>query len=921
MQSVNIYSPYDLKCEFAVNPIGVDKRNPIFSWKLKHSNKGEKQSAYQIIVASSLENISKDFGDMWDTGKVKSSEQIIRYEGKSLEPCKIYYWKVRWWDSKDHESPYSDIGIFETGLLEESNWKAYWISKKEHKYEEYAPQGAPFGLTYTIPYSPIFRKVFDINKKIRRARVYVSGLGLYELYVNGKRIGDRVLDPGQTDYKKRVLYTVYDVTENLILGKNAMGVILGNGRYVKEYGYDFPKLILQLLLEYEDDSFEWVITDETWKTKYGPISLNSLYHGEVYDGRKEIKDWNLPEYDDSDWENAVIVDPPGGKFYSEIYPPIKVTRTLKPIKMWSTKIGTYIYDFGQNFTGWVKIRLKTFESGKELRIRYSELIYEDGTLNCSTNRTALATDIYITKGEGYEEYEPRFTYHGFRYVEVNGYPGVPTLEDIEGKVVHTAVETIGEFVCSNDLINRIHQNIIWGQLSNLMSVPTDCPQRDERMGWMGDAQLSAEEAIFNFDMINFYKKYLNDIKDAQKDNGSLSDVIPPYWSIYPGDPAWSTAYITIAWYLYQYYGDRYILEEHYEGFKKYVEFLKRLAPNYIVNFYKYGDWCQPGTVRPKDNSGELVSTFYFYHDVLTLSKIAKILNREDDYKYYSELADKIKEAFNNKFLKDKAYSCIPAELSKEYIEKILSQYPEDIKGFLEQQYTILSSLGMFTSQTLNVLPLYLDLVPLEKKKDVLNTLIEDIVVRHDFHLDTGIVGTRYIFDVLTDNGFDEIAYKIVTQKTYPSFGYMIEEGATTLWERWEKLTSTGMNSHNHIMFGSVDAWFYRVLAGIRSKDPGWEYVVFEPHPVGDLKYAKASVKTIRGEVEISWEREEDSLIINVSLPVNSKGEVHLPKIFNNFVIKEGENLIYEKKGDLEEEERYIVYKIGSGSYSFKMLRA
>lgn len=920
MKKVVPFAPFHLRCEYGVNPLGVDKINPILSWKLKHTRRNEKQSAYQILVASSLENLNKDMGDMWDSGKVLSSEQTIKYEGTPLESCRTYYWKVRWWDSKDEVSPYSEINKFEMGLLDESEGRAKWISKKEHKYEVYTPEGAPFGRTYTMAYSPLFRREFEIEKNVKRARVYISGLGLYELYINGEKIGDRVLDPGQTDYKKRVLYTVYDVTEKVKEGKNAIGVILGNGRYVKDYGYDFPKLIFQLLIEYEDGSSQWIVSDRNWKTSYGPISLNSLYHGEIYDGRKEIPNWNLPNFDDGNWEDSVEVEGPGGKLISEVYPPIKIVKTIKPIKMWSPKPGVYIYDFGQNFTGWVKLILKTYEPGIEVKIKHSELINEDGTLNLSTNRTALATDVYITKGIGFEEYEPRFTYHGFRYIEITGYSGIPSLEDIEGRVVYSIVEPTGKFICSNELINKIHENIIWGQLSNLMSVPTDCPQRDERMGWMGDAQLSAEEAIFNFDMIGFYRKYLGDIKDAQREDGSLSDVIPPYWSLYPGDPAWSTAYITIAWYLYQYYGDKYTLEEHYEGFKKYVEFLRKLAPNYILNFYKYGDWCQPGTVRPKDYSGEFVSTFYFYHDTLILSQIAKILNKNEDYEYYSNLAEKIKDAFNKKFLKEKFYSCLPYGFDEESIEKTIEKYPEGIKELMRQHFTIMSSLGMFTSQTINTLPLYLNIVPEDKKKEVLNTLIHEVKVLHDCHLDTGIVGTRYIFDVLGDNGYDELAYKVVTQRTYPSFGYMIEEGATTLWERWEKLTSTGMNSHNHIMFGSVDAWFYKVLVGIKPKEPGWKKIIFEPHPVGDLKFAKAFLNTIKGEVEINWEKKEDCFTLNVFIPVNCEGEVRIPKIFDKFVIKEKDKVIYEKFKDLEETEKHVIINVGSGDYSFRVIK-
>ncbi|HPU43948.1 MAG TPA: family 78 glycoside hydrolase catalytic domain [Dictyoglomaceae bacterium] len=915
MSDLDSYAPFDLRCEYAENPLGVDEKQPVLSWKLNHSKKNEKQSAYQIIISSSLEN---DTGDMWDTGKVVSQDQLVKYNGKELLPFKTYYWKVRWWDSEDRVSPYSEIAKFEMGILNRSNWKAKWISKKEHKYEENAPEEAPFGRTYTIAYAPLFRKEFMIEKKIKRARAYISGLGLYELYINGQKIGDRVLDPGQTDYNKRVLYTVYCVDSNVKMGENAIGIILGNGRYVKDYGYDFPKLTFQLLIEYEDRTQEFVISDETWKVTYGPISMNSLYHGEIYDARKEISGWDLPKFNDKNWEEAVEVEGPLGELNSEIYPPIKIVQTLKPIKMWSPKQGLYVYDFGQNFTGWAKLYVESPGEGKEIRIRYSELVYDDGTLNTATNRTALATDVYITKGDNLEIYEPKFTYHGFRYVEVSGYPRVPTLESIEGRVVHTALEPIGEFISSNELINKIHNNIIWGQLSNFMSVPTDCPQRDERMGWMGDAQLSAEEAVFNFDMIGFYKKYLNDIKDAQKEDGSLSDVIPPYWSLYPGDPAWSSAYITIAWYLYKHYGDETILEDHYEGFKKYLMFLSKLAPNYTLNFYKYGDWCQPGTVRPKDFSGELVSTWYFYHDTLILSKIAKILNKNEDYEYFYNLAEKIKDAFNKKFLKEKAYSCTPYEFDQESLEKAIEKYPEEVKEIMRQHFTIMSSLDMFTSQTINILPLYLNMVPEEKKKEVLNTLIGDIVKVHDSHLDTGIVGTKYIFDVLTDNGYSELAYKVATQKTYPGFGYMIEEGATTLWERWEKLTSTGMNSHNHIMFGSIDAWFYRVLAGIKPKEAGWNKILFEPHPIGDLKYVKASVNTIKGPVEISWEKNENSFLLSIFIPVNSEGEVRIPKIFDKFVIKENDKIVYEKSGDAIEKENYVSFTLGAGWYFFKL---
>lgn len=930
MKRVGPSAPINLRVEYCVNPLGVDRRNPRLSWILSHSERGEKQTAYQIIVSSSLENINNNIGDIWDTGKVNSNAQLVVYNGKALESRKIYYWKVRWWDSKGVVSPFSEVATFEMGLLDESDWKAKWITRESYEYISISSENIPFGRSYTIPYSALFRKTFQVEKPVKRSRVYISGLGLYELYINGRRIGDKVLDPGQTDYKKRILYSVYDVTDELKIGANAIGVILGNGRYVKDYGYDFPKLILQLEIEYQDGDTLLVTSDDTWKTSYGPILANGIYYGEDYDARREIPSWNLSDFDDSNWEKVKIADPPGGRLVAELMPPIKITKTIKPKRIISPKPGVYVYDFGQNFTGWVRLYVRGPE-GVEIKLRFAELIYDDGNINLEPTRGARATDTYITKGDGLEVYEPRFTYHGFRYVELTGFPGVPTLDTLEGCVVHSSVEQVGEFNCSNELINKIHRNILWGQLSNLMSIPTDCPQRDERMGWMGDAQLTVEEAIYNFDMTSFYIKYLDDIKDAQREDGSVSDVVPPYWSLYPADPAWGTAYITIAWHLFQYYGDIEVLKDHYEGLKKYVDFLSRLAPDNILRFSKYGDWCPPGSIRPKDLSGELVSTWCYYNDTLTLSKIAKVLGKEEDYARYSKLAEDIKTAFNNQYLKERFYAVsvkpnISEEMASKMIEMILEAMPpeqrERMRQFIQQISTT-----TFTSQTINTLPLYLNMVPEDKKETVLKALIDDIRNSHDYHLDTGIVGTRYIFDVLTENGYADIAYKIATQKTYPSWGYMIEEGATTVWERWEKLTSGGMNSHNHIMFGTVDPWFYKVLGGIKCASPGWDKVIVEPKVLGDLRYVKASTKTPKGTIEVNWEKLEDSVNFIVVLPVNTEGEIRIPKIYPTTVIEESGKIIWSNSSlvervegiyDAKEERDFVSFSVGSGRFVFKL---
>lgn len=888
----SVKAPTSLLCEYVSNPLGVDVTLPRFSWVLSHSERGQFQSAYQMLVASSKANLNAERGDQWNSGKVASkvSTNVI-YKGSDLQSGKAYYWKVRVWDKDGKVSPWSKMATFEMGLLNPDDWKARWIEGKS--YGEFAFSDPVQGTT-KMPYGYLLRKEFSIEKDIAQARVYVTGLGYYELRINGEKIGDSVLDPGWTDYKKRVLYSTYDVGKYLRKGKNAVGIMLGNGRYIKAYGYGPPKTILQLNVGFTDGASKSIVTDESWKAGQGPITENSIYNGEVYDARLEERGWDAADYDDSDWNSARIADEPGGKLVSQAsFPPIKVSKIIQPIEITNPEPEVYIYDFGQNFTGWVRLCLSGGR-GSRVKLRYAELLHEDGMLNVVPNRGAKATDAYILKGEGQEVYEPRFTYHGFRYVEVTGFPGTPTLESIEGRVVHSAVEPTGGFICSNSLINSIHKNVLWGQLSNLMSVPTDCPQRDERMGWMGDAQLVAEEAIENFGMAGFYIKWLEDVGDSQAEDGSVPDVVPAYWSIYPADPAWGTACVVIPWYLYQYYGDRRILEKHYSGIKKWVDFLTSKAKDDILSYFKYGDWCPPAHIKPVDTPGELTSTWYYYHDTLILSKIAHILGKSDEAKKYSQLSSKIKEAFNKKFLKDDHYAT--------------------------------------GSQTCNVLPLFLDMVPEGRKKAVLKNLIDDIVVTHSNHLNTGIVGTRYILDVLTKYGQANLAYKLAVQTTYPGWGYMLREGATTLWERWEYLADGGMNSHNHIMFGSIDAWFYKVLAGINidPAGPGFRRIIIKPYIVGDLNYVSASLKTIRGMVSSNWEKSEHSLILNVSLPVNAQAKVSISKMkLDNVTIKESGKTVWENGSYLEgiagiaganEDDQYITFQVGSGSYSFELLK-
>ena len=880
--------PTNLLCEYVSNPLGIDVPQPRFSWVLNHSKRREFQSAYRLVVASDQTDLDTHRGDKWDSGKVVSGQSInVVYGGMPLESRRTYYWKVCVWDKEGKASPWSKTATFETGFLKSQDWRGRWIEGKN--YGEFTLSDPVQG-TARVALGYLLRKELSVEKDIARARAYISGLGYYELRINGSKVGKRVLDPAWTDYKKRVLYSTYDVTKYLKKDRNAIGIMLGNARYTKIYGYDSPKAIFELHIELTDGTSRNVESDNTWKATQSPVLSNDIYNGETYDARLERSGWDDPHYDDSDWDVARIAEEPGGRLISQAtFPPIKVTKIIQPLKIASPKLEIYVYDFGQNFSGWVRLSLSG-PRGTKVSLRYAELLDEEGMINTIPNMGAKATDIYILKGEGKEIYEPRFTYHGFRYVEITGFPGTPTLGSIEGRVVHSAVEPTGGFICSNSLINSIHKNVLWGQLSNLMSIPTDCPQRDERMGWMGDAQLVAEEAIYNFAMAGFYTKWLEDIRDSQAEDGSVPDVVPPYWSIYPADPAWGTAYVVIPWYLYQYYGDRRILEKCYSGIKRWVEFLAGKATDYILSYSKYGDWCPPAHIKPVDTPGELTSTWYYYHDTLILSKIAHILGKSDEAKKYSQLSSKIKEAFNKKFLKDDHYAT--------------------------------------GSQTCNVLPLFLDMVPEDKQKAVLKNLIDDIIVTHGCHLNTGIVGTRYILDVLTKYGRVDIAYKLAVQTTYPGWGYMLREGATTLWERWEYLADGGMNSHNHIMFGSIDAWFYKVLAGINidPAGPGFAGIIIKPYVVGDLDYVSASVRTMRGMISSSWKKSDHSLALNITLPVNTQAKVGVPRVkLGNVTIKESGKAVWENSSYLggiagitgaSEDEEYVTFEVGSGSYSF-----
>ncbi len=815
-------APTALRCEYLDNAMGIDSAKPRFFWVLDHPERGQLQSAYQVVVST---DAKAGAGDVWDSGKVASakSTQVV-YAGKALESGRGYYWKVRTWDRDGRESPWSATARFDTGLYNKADWKGIWIGKKNQ-----------------------LRKEFTLMGRVKRARAYIAGLGYYELRLNGRKAGNHVLDPAWTTYDKRVLYVTYDITSYVREGANAVAVTLGNGWYKAR------ALLLQLNVEFEDGTTASVVSDASWKAADGPIFEDSVYNGESYDARRETPGWDRAGFDDKDWPAAEAVKAPAGVLSAQMMPAIQVIDTLVPLGMTNPKPGVYVFDMGQNFSGWARIRVSG-PSGTNVRLRFAELLYDNGLLNTENLRSARAEDHYILKGEGEETWEPRFTYHGFRYVEVTNFPGTPKLDSVRGRVVHTAVSPIGSFAASKDILNGLQRIITWGQKTNLHGIPTDCDQRDERMGWMGDAQGTAEEAIMNFDMAAFYTNFVRDIRDIQDDKGQITDTVPHIWGSRPADPAWGTAYPLICWYMYQYYGDTRILEEQYEGLRKYIEFLRSKAENGLVKFSSYGDW-----VAVEKCPGAIVSSFYYYYDVKIQADVARVLGKTQDAALYGKLAADIRTAFN-----------------KEYYNPKTGDYADG-------------------TQTANTLPLFLGL-PTEKESGAWGRLFDDIVYKHDSHLTTGIVGTKYIMELLTQSGASDLAYDIAVKTDYPSWGYMIKNGATTLWELWQKREGPSMNSHNHPMFGSVGSWLYKALAGINlvPGTTGFEKILIQPQMVRDLTHASGSTTTVRGEVACAWSRTGRGVRVAVTIPGGSEAEIVIPKFnLRNIKVTEGGKAVWQ----------------------------
>ena len=836
--TINKCRAEELKCNGMVNPLGIERENLSFSWVFGQDGYDKWQSAYRILVSDSQESIDCCAGDIWDTGKVLSRKtNCISYEGGNLESRKTYYWRVCVWDKTNVQSGFGQTASFETGLFSKQDWTASWIGG--------------FNL---------LRKEFNVVGKVKHARAYVSGLGYYELRINGRKAGDQVLSPSYTNYNKRTEYQTFDVGSYLLKGWNAVGIMLGKGWYKGE-----RRAILQLEVSFIDGEILRVNTDETWKGSSGPVVSDSIFNGEIYDARKEKTNWDMPNYNDKGWKGIQVFERNDILMTPQNIPPIRKIKEIAPKSITRLDANTYIVDVGQNIAGWLKI-IMSGSRGRKVVFKHSELLRSDGSVNQDNLRKAAATDTYILKGDGKEIYEPRFTYHGFRYAQIENYPGNLTIDMVKACLVHSDVEDIGSFSCSNKLFNKIHQAMKSTIRNNLHSIPTDCCQRDERQGWMGDGHIVSDSAVYNFDMHNFYIKWLDDILDLQDAiTGDLECSHAPKW--YEGDTssiAWKAAYFIIVWNIYKYYDDSSILEKHFTNLKHLFSYWEGKERGGLLDFSEpYGDW-----LASKRTPMPHIANCFYFQCCRILMRMSAILGAKKEELYYLEKCSHIKQSYNNKFY-------------------------NPTTGFYKD--------GVEFTQFGNAFPLFLDIVPSEEKAKITDNLIWDITkARGSTQLNTGILGTKYLMEVLSGLRMGDIIFDLFSRTEYPSWGFMMKNGATTIWERWDHYVGGEMNSHNHPALASTDYLFFNVFAGLSFCETNGEGYKFNLSPYfhEKLSSVNASIKMPWGTVKSNWKREKDHINMTISIPANSAAEVAFGTSGND---------------------KSISLSLGSGDYSFDFI--
>jgi alpha-L-rhamnosidase len=826
------------KVEHMVNPIGVDVQHPRLSWLWNDYREGAFQTAYQVYVGEDSLSVLKGEGQQWNTGKISSDAHLIPYAGQMLKPFKKYFWRVDLWDQSG-KSIKGSIASFETGMMNQENWQGAWISDDN----SIATKPAAY-----------FRKQFKASKKIKAARAYIAVGGLYELYLNGKKIGNHRLDPAYTRFDRRNLYVSYDVTQQLQQGDNAVGVLLGNGWYNHQstavWFFDKapwrarPTFCLDLKITYEDGTTETVMTDKSWKTDLGPIIFNSIYTAEHYDARLEQVGWNTTGFNEGKWKEVILRAAPSQRIVSQVMHPIRNVEKLAAKSIRKLNDTTYVFDLGRNISGVSEFRVKGKE-GTVVRLKHGERLYDNGHVDISNidqhyrptdDKDPFQTDIVILSGRN-DYFMPKFNYKGFQYVEVtSSEPIVLQKESLSAYFMHSDVPVIGNIHSSNPVINKIWEATNSSYLSNLFGYPTDCPQR-EKNGWTGDAHIAVETGLYSFDGITIYEKWLADHQDEQQPNGVLPSIIPTGgWGYEWGNgPDWTSTIALVPWNVYLFYGDSTLLQSSYASIKKYVDHIDNLYPSGLTT-WGLGDWVPVKSKSPV----ELSSSIYYYADALILSKSAKLFGYKEDGEHYEKLAHKIKEAINNK-----------------YLNKQTGIYGQ---GF----------------QTELSMPLFWGVVPDELIAKVAKNLA-DRVRADNFHLDVGLLGTKAVLNALSENGYAEIAYKVAAQEDYPSWGWWIKNGATTLYENWN-IESASDISMNHIMFGEIGAWLYKGLGGIKPdvKKPGFKNVLIEPHFVQGLESFEASHIGPYGEIKTAWKRKGTGVELTVVVPANSTGTLVLP---------------------------------------------
>ncbi len=1033
-----------LRCEYAENPLGLEVARPRLFWQLRSAGRGERgqrQTAYQVIVASSDANLVAGRGDLWDSGKVASDQSVhVVYAGRPLGSGQRAYWKVRVWDKDGRETGFSRPAFFEMGLPVPSDWQgvrwigaatnaddpatasflgARWIWTNEDSpavgerffrrivtlpdnakitratlrltvddqftlfvnnaeigksggqtdswrtpqtfdltnvlrpgantlriratnsgggagvlarlvvtfggqaatplvvvsdaawqasatgdaatgkpAREVAALGAgPWGaLDVSVGAGRYLRRAFVVAKPVKSARLYASALGVYEPYLNGRRVGNDVFAPGWTDYKKRVQYQTYDVTRLLNVGPNAVGILLGDGWYAGHVGLagrniygTQPAACVKLVVEYADGTRDALVSDGSWRTSTaGPVVASDLIMGETYDARHEIKDWSAAGFDDARWRPAVLHEdkntPPQRE--AQRGPAVRVQQELAARRLTQPAPGVFVFDLGQNMVGWARLKVRG-SAGAKVTLRFAEMLNPDGTIYTANYRGARCTDEYILKGDRRgETWEPHFTFRGFRYVAVTGYPSTPSKDAITGIVVHSDTPRVGTMTTSSPMVNQLLANIDWGQRGNFLSVPTDCPQRDERLGWMGDAQIFIRTATYNRDVAGFFNKWLVDVDDAQSPAGAFADVSPRINVVGEGVAAWGDAGVICPWTVYQTYGEVRVLEEHYPAMTKWVAWCEANSKNLLRPASGYGDWLSIAADTPKD----VLATAYFAYSTHLVAEAARALGKTDDAKKYDDLFARIKTAFNAAYVAPDAR----------------------IQG---------------NTQTGYVLALRFNLLPENKREAAARYLVSDIQAKGN-HLSTGFVGVGYLCPTLTETGHADVAYKLLLNDTFPSWGYSIKHGATTIWERWDGWTEekgfqdAGMNSFNHYSLGSVGEWLYSSVAGIDLDPaaPGFKRIVVRPRPGAGLDHVRAEYETLYGRVVSAWSRQPGggALTLNVSVPANATATVYVPAPTGAASVTEGGRPAQQSSGlrFLREEDGCAVYAAESGDYHF-----